>query len=370
MKRKSNKNFFLFKSSTGCYFAILILILSFCFTTSILAQGSAKALDFDGVDDYIFVSNHASLQISSNISLESWVKFSADFSSFSSNYHQGLIDKGNYSIKFDFQSGKLVSELDDAAATSWSLSRNGSENMIEALLTYNGQLYAGQGNGAGAGDVLAYDGSSWSTSLNGLQESIHSLVVYNGLLYAGQGSGTGDGEVGVFDGSTWSLSLNGAQEGIYSLAVYNNQLYAGQGSGTGDGDVGVFDGSTWNSSYNGSQESIHALAVYNGRLYAGVRAVGPVMGVFWYTMGAAGVPAIMAPRRVFSLWRFTMVNCMRARVVGPVMGMFWYTMGVAGAPAIMAPRRVSSLWRFTMAHCMRARVAVPAMEISGFMEII
>ncbi len=244
-------------------------MLSLCFTITLLAQGPTKALDFDGVDDYVLVSNHTSLQISNNITLESWIKFSADFTPFSTNYHQGLIDKGNYSLKFDFQSARLVFELDDAAATSWSMSRNGGESMIESMVTYNGRLYAGQGNGAGAGDVLAYGGSSWSTNYDGFQESIHTLAVYDGRLYAGQGSSTGDGDVLVYDGSTWTTSINGSQESIHSLAVYNDRLYAGQGSGTGDGDIGVFDGTNWSLIYNGLQESILSLAVYNGRLYAG-----------------------------------------------------------------------------------------------------
>ncbi|HNW45165.1 MAG TPA: hypothetical protein PKI19_11720, partial [Elusimicrobiales bacterium] len=152
--------------------------------------------------------------------------------------------------------------------SSWSVSYNGAQEAIYSLAVYNGKLYAGQGNSAGDGDVLVYDGSSWTVSYDSAQSAIASLAVYNGKLYAGQGYTAGEGDVLVYDGSSWSVSYNGAQEAINSLAVYNGRLYAGQGSGAGDGDVLVYDGSNWSVNYDGAQEAINSLAVYNGRLYA------------------------------------------------------------------------------------------------------
>ena len=89
-----------------------------------------------------------------------------------------------------------------------------------------------------------FDGSTWSISYDGTQEVIKSLCVFNGKLYAGQGSSTGDGDIIVFDDTTWSISYDGAQETIETFEVYNGKLYAGQGNSTGDGDILVLDDTT------------------------------------------------------------------------------------------------------------------------------
>jgi hypothetical protein len=253
--------------------AFLILISCILILTSIISpiysQSNNKCLDFDGVNDFVVIPNNNSLQLSNGISIEAWIYFPSAFSSYSSNHDLGLVNKGNYSLGLDFQSGKLVFALDDTAPTSWTKSYEGSNELIKSLISYNGKLYAGQGSSSADGDVFVYDGISWSTSYDGSQENIETFEVYNGKLYAGQSKNTGDGDVLVFDGSTWSTIYNGTQEAIKSLAVYNGKLYAGQGNGPGDGDILVYDGSTWSTSYDGAEKRITALAVYNGKLYAG-----------------------------------------------------------------------------------------------------
>jgi hypothetical protein len=257
-------------SKTLAFFIFVSCILILTSVISpIYSQSGNKCLDFDGVNDFVVIPDNSSLQLSSGISIEAWINLSSAFSPHSNNHDIGLVNKGNYSLGMDFQSGKLVFELDNASATSWTKSYEGSNELIKSLIVYNGKLYAGQGKDAGDGDVLVYDGSSWSTSYDGSQENIESFAVYNGKLYAGQSKTTGDGDVLVFDGSTWSISYNGTQEAIKSLAVYNGKLYAGQGNGPGDGDIFVYDGSSWSTSYDGAQKRITALAVYNGKLYAG-----------------------------------------------------------------------------------------------------
>ena len=78
---------------------LYLLVLTSAVTVMLYAQGPLTAVDYDGVDDYLYIPDNTSLQIGSNITLESWVKFSEDLTPFSGNYHQGLIDKGNYSLK-------------------------------------------------------------------------------------------------------------------------------------------------------------------------------------------------------------------------------------------------------------------------------
>jgi hypothetical protein len=157
-------------------------------------------------------------------------------------------------------------------ASDWSVAYNGAQEGFAALASFQGRLYAGQGTGAGDGDVLvSSDGTTWATSFNGSQEYIRALTVYNDKLYLGQNQDAGDNDVYMTsDGVTWSMSYNGAQEWLNALTVYNGSIYAAQGNTTGDGDVFTMTGSsTWSTSYNGSQEEITSFAVYNGKLYAG-----------------------------------------------------------------------------------------------------
>jgi hypothetical protein len=157
-------------------------------------------------------------------------------------------------------------------ASDWTLAYDGAQEGFAALASFQGRLYAGQGTGAGDGDVLmSSDGSTWATSFNGSQEYIRALTVYNNKLYLGQNQDAGDNDVYMTpDGVTWTMSYNGAQEWLNALTVYNGSIYAAQGNSTGDGDIFTMTGSsTWSTSYNGSQEEITSFAVYNGKLYAG-----------------------------------------------------------------------------------------------------
>jgi hypothetical protein len=144
-----------------------------------------------------------------------------------------------------------VNQLDQWASVPLSTANSPSNSLAGTNIVYCNGLNALNGtllNVATAGGANEWATlkslssevtTAWSTNggYNGAQEIILSLCVYNGKLYAGQGEGAGDGDVLVFDGSTWSTSYDGAQERISSLCVYNGKLYAGQGANTGDGDV-------------------------------------------------------------------------------------------------------------------------------------
>lgn len=134
--------------------------------------------------------------------------------------------------------------------SSWTTAMDGAQEEISAFAVYNGKLYAGQGSSAnGDGDIFVCDpqkagdtntcdnASDWTTSFAGSTPIIRDLAVYNGKLYAGQGDAAGQGDVLVYDGSTWTTSYDGAQESIITLAEYNSKLYGGQGNGSGDGDI-------------------------------------------------------------------------------------------------------------------------------------
>ncbi|MFH2202830.1 MAG: FG-GAP-like repeat-containing protein [Elusimicrobiota bacterium] len=190
---------------------------------------------------------------------------------------------GGFSVLYSTNAGASWRSLRPAA-----MSRDGSQEAVRSLAVYNGQLYAGQGLGAGDGDVFVNNGISWSASPAvpnpSSVEVIHAMAVYNGNLYAGQGADAGDGDVLKYDGS-WSVSYDGAAGDIRALAVYNGKLYAGQGGAAAeDGDIHVYNGATWSLSTPTASSEIRALAVYKGQLYAGG--------------GTTGI-------RIFDGWRWT-----------------------------------------------------------------
>ncbi|TLY19906.1 MAG: DUF2341 domain-containing protein [Nitrospirae bacterium] len=225
----------------------------------------------------------------------------------------------------------------DAGCTPSSGCFDGAQQLLGALAAYNGKLYAGQGtagNTNGTGDIAVFDNTSWikppdagctasSGCFDGAADIIRAFAVYNGKLYAGQGDDAGEGDVLVFDGTSWikpgdagctpsSGCFDGAQEIIHALAVYDGKLYAGQGqSAAGDGDVLVFDGTSWvtpaspltsptcstnTTCFDGAFEKIQAFAVYNGRLYAGQgdsAGMADILvfdGTQWWKPGDAGAP--------------------------------------------------------------------------------
>ena len=77
---------------------------------------------------------------------------------------------------------------------------DGSNNIYD-FAVYKGNLYAAQGSttaGQGLGDIYVSstgDSGSWSQNYNGAQEAILCPTEYINHLYAGQGTGAGDGDV-------------------------------------------------------------------------------------------------------------------------------------------------------------------------------
>ncbi|PLW80538.1 hypothetical protein C0585_02090 [Candidatus Woesearchaeota archaeon] len=223
------------------------------------------SISFDGVNDFISISDDTTLDLSDEFSISLWFNTSENYN-VSVDYIQGLIDKGTYKLFLDNSDGKLKAEVINSTA-SWTSSYDGSNIGILSLAVYDGKLYAGQASGFdGGGDVFVYNGSSWTTSYDGDKNSIYSLAVYDGKLYAGQGISPGEGDIFVYDGSSWNLSYNGSGNIIYSLAVYDGKLYAGM---VGDEKLIMYNGSSWTANYDGSSNIIYSLAVYDGKLYAG-----------------------------------------------------------------------------------------------------
>lgn len=212
----------------------------------------------------------------------------------------------------------------DGANSSW----NSAYESVSALAIYNGQLYAGLGNGT-AGDAEVWrctgcdgDTPSWGGARVGGDDAnangsatygwnaagkfeVSAMVVHGGYLFVGlSGTAATNAEVWRYNGSTWSTfattgaiggdgnnsSWNTNYERVDVLAVYDDQLYAGLGLTAGDAEVwrcaGCEGGSpSWGGAkiggdditgagsfgwLDGTYERVYDMVVYNGELYAGI----------------------------------------------------------------------------------------------------
>jgi hypothetical protein len=166
---------------------------------------------------------------------------------------------------------------------------------VVSMANYNGQLYAGLGSSAGDAEVWRWNGTSWTrvggdavnSSWDAVNfEQVDAMIVFNGRLYAGLGTSTGDAQVWEYNGTSWTKmggdDLNGSwsvalYERVRTLVVYNGDLYAGLGNTAGDGEVWRYNGSSWsviggdslNSSWTNVIEEVQSFSPYKGKLYAG-----------------------------------------------------------------------------------------------------
>jgi hypothetical protein len=219
---------------------------------------------FNGTTSAVFVNDSAPLSFTGEHTLEAWTKFNETFQAGVSNQRQGIIDKGDYQLYFDNETGKLVYELADSQATTWiqhagnylnsSWDISGSPN-IESISVIGSNLYVGLGNALGDAQVWKWDGSVWirvgGDGINNswganTYETVQSMTTDGTNLYVGLGLTAGEGEVWRWNGSTWFKVGGDAQygswlvntiEGVYSLYFQNNTLYAGLGLTADDAEV-------------------------------------------------------------------------------------------------------------------------------------
>jgi len=262
-----------------------------------------NAVNFNGSTSAISVPDSSAVSLTQSNTLEAWTKLDTAFSPGSHTQRQGIIDKGDYQLYYDNETGKIVYEIADGSATTWTqVAGNDLNNSwstvgqrdIEAMNILNSNVYVGLGDGTGDAEVWKWDGTEWrkiggdgvnnSWSVN-LFESVFSLINDGTNLYAGLGASSGDGEVWRWDGSAWTKvggdGQNGSwsvstMEGVYSMYIQNNVLYVGTGVGIDDGEVWTCtgcngDSPTWekiggdngNNGTNGSWTGADNIEVVN-----------------------------------------------------------------------------------------------------------
>ncbi len=289
-----------------------------------------NALSFNGTSNYATVPDSASLSLTQSNTLEAWTKFSETFSAGSHDNNQGVIDKGDYRLYYNYNTGKIQYELSDASSTTWtqqagndikgSWDLNGKIS-IESQTVIDTTLYVGLGNAIGDAEVWSWNGTTWSQiggdGLNSgwadqTYEAVYSLTTDGTNIYAGLGSTAGDAEVWRFNGSSWTKiggdALNSSWavntfEGVYSMNYFNGTLYAGLGASANDAEVWSWNGTIWakiggdslNSGWTTNFEYVYQMANDGTNLFVGLgltagdAEVWSWNGTIWARIGGDGV---------------------------------------------------------------------------------
>ena len=273
---------------------------------SFAAGNLNNAVSLNGTNEYASANSSPSLRLGQQQTIESWTKFNAPFAASTSSHRQGIVDKGDYQLYYDNETGKVTYELADANANTWtpaggqdvkgSWDTNGKRS-VNAAVKMGSDIYAGIGIDIGDAEVWKWNGTTWTligggpASINSswnanTYEGVFSLATDGTNLYAGLGNGTGEGEVWKWNGTTWTKiggdSLNGGWtnyvEGVYSLDYYGGNLYAGLGYSASDAEVWSWNGSSWtkiggdgvNSSWNTVYETVSNMTNDGTNLYVGL----------------------------------------------------------------------------------------------------
>jgi len=178
---------------------------------------------------------------------------------------------------------------------------------INSMAIYNHKLYAGLGRSTGEAEIWEWNGSSWSkVGGDGVGNSwntttyqeVDALMPYNGKLFAGIGNIAGSGTLWEWDGSSWTKIggddvngswTTGAYERVKTIAVYNGDLYVGLGASAGDGEVWRYRSGTWtkiggasmNGGWNNTVEEIESMSAYKGKFYVGTGLSQNADGLIW-----------------------------------------------------------------------------------------
>ncbi len=266
-----------------------------------------NAVSLNGTSDYISAPSSPSLQLGQQQTIEAWTKLDSAFDSSSQDRRQSIVDKGDYQLYYDNETGKLTYELADASATTWSQAGGNDINSgwdlngkssVSSMTKIGTKIYASLGLSTGDAEVWEYDGNTW-TKVGGGPESINnswaaqtfetvSALATDGTnLFAALGNNlAGDGEVWKYDGNTWMKiggdSINGGwtnyAENVFELDYFSGDLYAGIGSSANDAEVWKWDGSAWtkiggdsiNGGWTTNYEMVYSLTNDGTNLYAGL----------------------------------------------------------------------------------------------------
>ena len=171
-----------------------------------------------------------------------------------------------------------IARFDGAA---WHALGSGTSDIVLALATYDGELYAGgdfnTAGGVAAHKIARWNGSAWSALGAGTNFGVAALVPYAGQLAVGgvftSAGGQAANYVATWDGSAWHALGGGTNDWVLAMAVYNNQLVIGGWFTYVEGSyilpyLARWTGSTWQSLGAGVSDPVSVLGVYDATLVA------------------------------------------------------------------------------------------------------
>ncbi|HYH74835.1 MAG TPA: LamG-like jellyroll fold domain-containing protein [Candidatus Saccharimonadales bacterium] len=268
-----------------------------------------NGLDLNGATSELRAPDSPSLSLTQQNSLEAWTKLRNNLSPGSATQRQSILDKGDYQLYYDNETGKVTYELASDSATSWARpggndsaggwDLNGKRS-VNATVKIGSDIYVGIGADIGDAEVWKWNGTTWSLIGGGPEvlansweaqtyEGVYALATDGVNIYAGLGASTGDGEVWRYNGTAWTKiggdAVNGSwglstYEYAYALDYFNGTLYAGLGSSANDAEVWSWNGTTWtkiggdsvNAGWVANYELVASLTNDGTNLYAGLGA--------------------------------------------------------------------------------------------------
>ena len=267
---------------------------------SFAASNLNNAVTLDGIDDYVTAPNDSSLQLGQNHTIEAWTKFNSTFDAGSRDRRNSVVDKGDYQVYYDNETGKLTYEIVDSGTSTWQQAGGGWEvaghRSVSSSASIGSNAYVGLGNTVGTAEVWVWDGSTWAKiggdGINGSWadqtfEDVGAMATDGTNLYVGLGVTAGDGEVWMWNGATWTKiggdAINSSWavntfEAVNTLTHVGGSLYAGLGNSANDAEVWRWNGATWtkiggdslNSGWTTNFELVNALVNDGTNVYAGL----------------------------------------------------------------------------------------------------
>lgn len=170
------------------------------------------------------------------------------------------------------------------STAQWDSLGRGLNRPVEALITYKGNLMAGNYYYSSIDTVAAWNGNSWLSKPKSTYSDYGQIKAFtidsNNVLYAGGAYDSIGGvraiDIASWDGTSWKVMLglsSYAIGGVDALVPYKGDIYAG-GRFFADGSLPIHNIAKWNSTSweildSGLNFTVSALCVYNGNLYAG-----------------------------------------------------------------------------------------------------
>ncbi|HRH65626.1 MAG TPA: T9SS type A sorting domain-containing protein [Bacteroidia bacterium] len=176
----------------------------------------------------------------------------------------------------------FISLTFSAFSQSWTPLSNGTNNLVNGLFSFQGDLYAtGYFDSAGtvpASGIAEWDGVQWNGVGNGIRPAGgYSMAEYDSSLIAGGIFDTAGilpvNNIARWDGAHWNQLRNGSATTVTALQVYNNDLIACGKFDTGatgqyDFNFAKWDGMRW-SAFGNTNNVAGVMGVYNNELYLG-----------------------------------------------------------------------------------------------------